>query len=123
MFTIIAGALLAIIAAGLLATIIVRLRTTIGRYIIDKVRTWRKRIAAMILQKTLDDINRKVSKDKRSTIQHQLSPRDVAIWESDIKGNVIEESIEIIKEDQVDNKARQILNDHDGLIFIDPLTV
>lgn len=123
MLTLIVGALLAIIAAGLLATIIVKLVTTVGQYIIDKVRKWKQKIATIRLKKILDEINRVATAKERARVEHELSPEDVMLWMNDENDNVIEDSIEIIKKEQVDNKTRKILDDHDGLIYIDPLAV
>lgn len=123
MFGIIAGVLLALLAAGLIATLFVKLTTTVGRYIMMKVRENRRKRALTTMKGIITEMNNEAKNDQRNKIKHELNDDDLLMWEQDDNEEVIEETIELIHADQVDAKTRNILKAHDDLVYITPTAV
>lgn len=119
----IAAVLLALVAAGLLVSLIVKLTTTVGKYIMEKIRKCKKKAAVAGMGRIIDEINKQANERQREGIKQQLSAEDILSWMEDENGKVDEDSIDIIKEEQVDQKTRDLLKAHDDFFIIAPTAV
>lgn len=119
----IAAILLALVAAGLLGLLIVKLTTTVGKYIMAKIKEWKRKIAVSGMGKILNAVNKEANDENTQSLKNALSPEDILIWASDENGKVVDDSIGIIREKQVDQKIRDLLNTHDDFFTVDPIAV
>lgn len=119
--------LLALFISGLIFTLVVKLTESVGKYLSKKVKEWKRRIAASRLKELLDAMyrdnqNKKQTEDAQEMVR-ELGADALAYWAEDDNGNVLEETIGIIEEEQVDEKTKKIMDKYNGLVTIAPSAV
>lgn len=116
--------LLALFAAGLLFTLVVKLTTSVGRFIIKRINDFKKKVAMIRLKKMIDAMKREAQNEKdtenANKMLAELGSESIASWLEDENSEVIEDSIVLIKGEQVDKKTRSILDDNNGSFVISP---
>lgn len=110
--------LLAFVAAGLLATLIVKLTTTVGQYITKKIREWKKKITVISMKRVIQEM---VDKQKEEMEKHTITENDFITCEVDEAGKVNENSLNILQEKQPDPKIHDLMEKHDGVLLVCPV--
>lgn len=123
-------ALLALFVTGLIFTVIVKITTTVGRYVLRLYRELQRRIALARMKNLIDAMKKQQEKegkqannDKLNKMKEELGEEGLTLWAEDENGDVIEDSIEIIRGEQVDLKTKKIMDENDGYITIAPMAV
>ena len=111
--------LLALFVGGLIFTLVVKLTVSVGKYISEKVKEQKKRTSASRMKELIAAMKR----EYQNEMVHELGEEAVALWSEDDNGNVLEETIELIKGDQVDEKTKRIMDRYNGFVTIAPSAV
>ena len=116
--------LLALFTTGLLFTLVVNLTTSVGRFIIKKLKERRHTIVSMRMRELLETVMREkqneTDTENANKMIKELGPEAIAIWEQDEDTSIREDSIVIVKSEQVDEKTRRMLDDNNGAFVISP---
>ena len=119
--------LLALFVGGLIFTLVVKLTVSVGKYISEKVKEQKKRTSASRMKELIAAMKREYQNEKQTEdanqMVHELGEEAVALWSEDDNGNVLEETIELIKGDQVDEKTKRIMDRYNGFVTIAPSAV
>ena len=119
--------LLALFGGGLIFTLVVKLTVSVGKYISEKVKEQKKRTSASRMKELIAAMKREYQNEKQTEdanqMVHELGEEAVALWSEDDNGNVLEETIELIKGDQVDEKTKRIMDRYNGFVTIAPSAV
>lgn len=109
--------LLALAAAGLLVSLIVKLTTTVGQYITKKIWECKNKVAVVLIKHVLKKMT---DKQKGELEKHKVTMNDLITCEVDEAGNVNEESVNILQEKQPDPKVHDLMEEHDGVLLVCP---
>lgn len=112
--------LLALFVAGLILTLVVKLTTTVGAFVKNLVFTIKKRISGMLIKKAIEDLRKQKDKENAEKMTEALGQDAIAFWFEGTNGEVEQDSIKIIKGEDVDERTKMIFEMNDGLIAIEP---
>ena len=116
--------LLALFTTGLLFTLVVNLTTSVGRFIINRLKKHRHKTAGIRMKELIETVMREkqneINTENANKMLNELGPEAIALWEQDEDTSILEDSIVIVKGEQVDENTRRILDANNGSFVISP---